>query len=206
MTYASDANKASELTDLAAMILQKELNTAPEKVANVARTLVEAFAIITPPELPPPRVEIEMVRMHSYGTSAESIRPGNVRLNMQKLVTAIAGGVLTGIGVVAAPWTVLLGGIVLWAAIRDAATIQLTEREAAVLWAMWKNKDSKDRVDDEKLEALVNKERAENGYSALSKQEIDRAVDRLLQIGCIERASGDEGKWWLREWIRQSYL
>jgi hypothetical protein len=207
MATHPENGKAAELSQTAGAAISAALagqggHEVNAEVSRVAQDLVGHFASITPPE-----VKIEFLRPDPQRPYEEiqSIKPGNIRLNMRELITAIAGGVLTVVGVVAAPWTILLGGIVIWATLRKAATVELREREASVLWTMWEHKDANRCIADADLFDLVNTERERHGYLRLSRQEVERAIDKLLEIGCIELSINDDSKWWLQEWMSEPY-
>lgn len=172
---------------------------------ELARKIVDNFAYITAPERP--SIDLGLVRAFAGGSGGgRSTKPGNVVLNMRKLVVAIASGALTLVGATAAPWMLLLGGLVVWESLWSAAEIQLGESEAAVLWAMWISRD-KDNNTVRKAEVaeVVNSELGKCGKPALAQADIETALSRLKTIDCIAIAEDHPDSYWLREWVQISY-
>ena len=200
MTDGESDGKSGELAQVVAAACAGIGEPMDEK--SVA-AIIGCFAVITPPEY---RFVVRMVRMNEGGRDGgDSLKPGNILLNMRQLVTAIAGGVLTVIGVVQMPWTAVFGALVLWDTLYAAAKSELSERDASVLWTLWLLRDSKETVADAGLLDAVNAERAKYGRNPITEQELLDALRRLVSIGSIKRSTQDKSRWWLREWVRVKY-
>ena len=133
------------------------------------------------------------------------MKPGNILLDMRRLITAVASGVLTVVGVAEVPWTAVFGALVLWDTLYAGARIELSEREAAVLWTLWLLRDGAYTAPQAGLLEAVNVERERYGRSRLTQQEFDDALRKLERISSIEQSSNDPSRWWLREWVRITY-
>ena len=96
--------KRQELVELATQTLAR-FSPSISDVCFLAERLVDHFIDITAPEVP--TYVDGFVSMHTFrnGTPdfsrASSTKPGNIVLNMRKLITALASGVLTVAGAVA---------------------------------------------------------------------------------------------------------
>jgi hypothetical protein len=120
-------------------------------------------------------------------------------------VTAVASGVLTVTGAATNPWTIPFAAIVLWDKVWSGVEKDISEQEAIVLWTMWKNRDSANRVSKEGLLEKVNSELQEVGRQPISEQELDDSVSILREIKCIDTARHTDAKWYLSERIRVKY-
>lgn len=170
---------------------------------RVALDIIRHFATVSPPEV---RTTVGLVTMRlGEGPVAQSVKLGNVLLNMRKLVAAVAGAVITTVGVLQVPWTAVFGALVVWDSLYSAATVDLSEREASVLQTLWLLRDENDTVADDGLIQHVNATRGKFGRSKLNQRELKDALTKLERIGTIERSSKAEFRWWLREWVRVPY-
>jgi hypothetical protein len=171
----------------------------------IAAEMIEQYAYISPPEKED-LGRTEYITLNPVGRAGgRSIKPGNVRLNMRKLIVALAGGVLTVAGVVSAPWTIPFAAIMVWDGVWSAIGVDITERDAAVLWTMWKHRDANNYVSEDGLLSVVNAELTANGRRSISQIELDESLELLSKISCIERAISVTGKWWLKEWVKVNY-
>lgn len=170
-----------------------------------ATAVVDAFIMsITPPEKP--EVRFEMVTMRSGGVGgATSVKPGNLRLSLRKLVEALASGVLTAVGAASSPFLILLAAIVIWDRIWSELSIDLCERDAAVLWTLWINRDKKSYVSAPGLLDLVNSELRRHSQNPITAAELDASLATLQRMRCIEKSDAYPSAWWLREWVGVSY-
>jgi hypothetical protein len=132
-------------------------------------------------------------------------KPGNVVLNLGKLVRAIGSGILTIAGAAAAPWLLVIGALVTWDALWSCLNLKLTEDHASVVWALWENRDDNNTFPKSDALDAINRERAAFGKQSLSAMEVNRALDDLASMGCIKQSANDPQRWWLREWVRIKY-
>lgn len=175
------------------------------EAGGLAVELIEKYAYISPPEKEDVG-RIEFITFTPGGRGGgRSIKPGNVRLNMRKLMVAVAGGVLTVAGAISAPWTIPFAAIMVWDGVWSAIGIDINERDAAVLWTLWKHRDANNYVSEDGLLIAVNEELSANGRPNISQAELDESLELLSKISCVERASSIKGKWWLKEWVKVKY-
>lgn len=177
-------------------------NAGPLEALKAATEIVNNFTRVTPPEKEP--VILELITMNGRGR-ARSVKPGNVLLNFRKLLTSLAASGLAVVGAVAVPWTAPLAAIIIWDSVWSNLKVELSEREAAIIWTMWLNRDDDNRVSDAELLDMVNSELRKNGRSSISHQELDDSLKTLKRMQCIERSESDPSKWWLREWVQGDF-
>jgi hypothetical protein len=177
---------------------------APEEAARVASAIVDGFVTLTPPETD---TSIRHVTVVGPGLPerGETVKPGNIRLDMRKLVTSAARGVVAIAGAAQIPWTIPLVALEIWDNLWSLLKVDLSEREAAVFWTMWLRADREDCVAGDQVLAYVNEELSRHGRDPITEQEVEDSLRALERMGCIERSRGNPTKWWLREWIRVTY-
>jgi hypothetical protein len=131
---------------------------------------------------------------------------GNVRLNLRKLVEALATAGLSAVGLAQAPWAAPLAALVLWSQLRSTTEVSVSEREAAVIWTMWAHRRTEDNtISDDQLFSLVNRELRESGRHEISREELDASLDILSRVGTVSTWKNDTTRWWLREWVSVSF-
>jgi hypothetical protein len=192
-----------KITEIAQIANRALITVGDSPDLNMALAIVRQFATVVPPET---RITMDLVTMRPGGTGGGvTVKSGNVTLNMRKLIAAIAGGVLTAVGVSQAPWTAVFGALVVWDSLYSAGTIDLSEKEAAVMWTLWQLKDENNTVADAGLLRYVNITRRQFSRNELSQRELNSALTKLERIGTVERTSKGKSRWWLREWVRVAY-
>lgn len=170
----------------------------------LADQVVQRFADVTAPYYEPPSFQLIVLREGGVG-GGSTTKPGNVVLNLGKLVRAIASGILTIAGAATAPWLLVIGALVTWDALWSCINLKLTEDHARVVWALWKNRDDDDTFPKSDTVHAVNRERAAFGMRPLSTKEVNRVLDDLARMGCIKQSVNDPKRWRLREWVRIGY-
>src|SRR6266508_2272157 len=90
--------------------------------------------------------EVEtFIRIKPLGPGGgEAVKTLNHLLDIRKLLTAIATGVLTFAGVLQAPWLAVLAALCVWDHLLSAMRVELSEKDASVLWTLW-NMESRPR-------------------------------------------------------------
>lgn len=195
------AAKRAEVTNKMAEGLRPIYGTDAEELA---RKTVQHFVQVTSPRWEPPPMHLLTMSPGGLG-GGSTTKPGNVTLNLRRLVVAVASGTLTMVGATMAPWTLILGALVTWDSLWSSLQLDLGEADASVAWALWKTCDGDHTVAKGEVVAAVNYERGAFGKQPLSSQEIDFALGRLQRMQCIQEARTDTNRWWLREWVRIRY-
>jgi hypothetical protein len=207
--YKKAEKKKEELTELTKSILLKHGKEIGfignhSEAYSVALIFTDECMRITPPEKDITRLELITMQPGGRG-GGKSAKGGNIFINIHKLITAIAGGVLTVSGAIAVPWTLPFAAIIIWDSIYSGTNINLTELEAAVLWSLWKNRDPTRCVSNNGLLDLVNTELAAYGRKLMSQEELSNVLSNLVRIKSIQKYKKDPTKWRLCEWIRVGY-
>jgi hypothetical protein len=201
MTYdeQKQKSKALELVGIAA----KGLGACDPNIKEPAAVeIIRYFAQISAPEEPPAELELITLDLPRRGR-AKSTKPGNIRLNLRKLITAAAGGALAVAGAIHPPWMIVLAAIVVWDSVWSCAEVPLSETEAAIVWTMWKNSDDRHTIPREGLLDLVNQHLNRYGRGSIGQEQFQESLRNLERIQCIE--SSNDSHWWLREWVSVNY-
>lgn len=202
-------HKKQELVGLAKEAILKYwcsagFDESPGEAQKVAAEIIGDFTRVTPPEKEPIGWGLFIMRPGGRG-GGRSIKPGNILLNFRKLVASVAAGGLTVVGAVAVPWTGPLAALVVWDILWSNLKAEVSEREAAIIWTMWVNREDNGCVSDAELLDAVNSEFKRNGRSSISREELDDSLATLNRMGCIKRSKTDASMWWLREWVRVDF-
>jgi hypothetical protein len=193
---ALEAKKA-EITAIAEGAIEK-LTGDSERVAN---SVIEAFATLTPPERPPMSLDLIVMGLGPR-PSAASRKPGNIVLNWRKLVEIIPDATLAATGAKESSWLMLLAALYIWNKLWRAAEEKLTDIEATIILALWKNKNADKKISMDGGYEKANAVRSGFNLSPISRITYEHAINRLLELGCVEL----ENDWlWLREWVRVKY-
>jgi hypothetical protein len=196
----------SKLDELSELLRTASAATGAMFDQVYALEIVRHLATITPPMISVEEEKWRYIETKPVGLGGGiSIKPGNVRLNIHALVSAVAKGAFTVVSVAHLPWMAPLGAMVLWDALYSTTKVPLSENDACVVWAMWLNCDGKHTLPEAGALEMVNRERREHGQSHLSEAVFDDSINTLQRMKCIERWSSDPSRWWLREWVNVKY-
>src|ERR1044072_1566871 len=197
VTYDEEAFRAKQ-TELIALaeeaVEQHTTDTAP-----VAELVVEAFVKLSAPEKPPIHTHLIVLNV-AQTPAAASRKAGNIYLNWKKLIDIVPDGTLAAAGAATGPsWLIPLAGLYIWNKLWSGSEEKLTEVEATVILALWKNRNGQNKILEEDGYEKTNIIRLEIGLPKLSKATYQSAINRLLKMECIKLENG----WiWLREWVR----
>jgi hypothetical protein len=199
MGYAEErANEA--LVKLQRTFLDALLDIGVEITEPEAADAIDTFVKVTPPV---ESYSSYLLRFNEGGVGGgSSTKPGNIELNIHKLVRIVVSGTLAIASAISDPWTLMLGALVTWDAIWSCLQLTITEDEACVLWTLWIGVDANSTARAADLDVAVNLERLSYGLPPLSSQAVERALETLRRMKCVEQSLNDPSRLWLREWIR----
>ncbi len=198
-----EAEKQAELLESLADALRR-CGVSESEVRRLAETIFGSYISTQPPEAA--RHTVHFVTLSQMGTGGgQSTKAGNIKLNIGKLMEAVASGVLTIVDAVQLPLTAPLAALVVWVSLRRTAQVSISETDASVLYTMWAYKNADRDVPNEGLLERCNALLAKYGRPQISAQMLQRSLKTLEQIDTIERSPRNSGMWWLREWVRVSY-
>ena len=203
--------------DLQNNVTQQLQSVIAEKLSNIfigeytsASTvfdnLVEnGFISISPPlEKPPVMQFLTMDSLRNY-TDGKSIKPGNILLNMRKLIESLPEVVTIGAGMVCDNnnTVAICGALSLWLKLRDIATINISKEQAFVIVALWRNCDFDHKISLDDGFLSTNNLLKQYGEPDFTSLKYNIIIDSLIKIKCIELT---EEIIWLRERISKNYI
>jgi hypothetical protein len=171
----------------------------------IAAKIIVNLADIDPPEKEDSGYISLFILKPGGGGGGRSFKPGNVRLNIQKLMHAVAGGAVSVMTAVDRPWLIPFVAIRTFNDLCTSLEVKITERDAAVLWTIWKHCDGSGFVAEDDLLNNVNSELADYGRNRISQMELDDSLTTLTKISTIERSASIIGKWKLTEGVLVNY-
>jgi len=149
-------------------------------------------------EQPPPTAGLERVYIEKsekwVPRSGKSVKAGNLRFNLGKLLEAGVSGAGTYFTSLVHPVFAIFTGIVVLRNLVKAATVDLTDDDAWVLWAIW---DCEQRGKDCTVAAIqssITEEATRVGSpTRMTLEEVQAGLDRLEKIRAARK--GTDGMW-----------
>jgi hypothetical protein len=191
--------KQKELQDLALSFIPENV----QKRDELAKALTDSFIELTPPFMGDEITRLDMIRLTQEGIGgAESTKAGNIYLNFGKLLRLAPDIVLTIYGATGPVWILFFVALHLWSAVWQESTVELDQSHAMAIYAMWMNKDQNRQISEDDAFHATNAHLARFGIPLISRSYFAAIIDNLSEMGCIEI---NEGRIWLREWVKTSY-
>lgn len=206
-----DIDRAEDKKREIVTILSSQLQAfgvADNDCRQLAENITSASITVDPPVTETVRHTFDYVVMTAASGrgGGKSFKPGNVTLNFRTLIEAVANGTLAGATVVQIPWMAPFALLLLWNSLWKAVQIDLSDNEAATLYAMWVHRD---RMDDEisgdGLLDKVNGHLIKYGRSSITQKDLNFALEKLLNIESIQKTEMNPGKYRLCERIDIEY-
>jgi hypothetical protein len=202
----ADAKKHELESLLAARLadVHPDLNAAT--TTTLAADLLQVATSISPPQEEEPVIHFVTLSMAGR-RGGSSVKPGNILLDVRKLLTSIGKIGLASVAVAVAvnPWIAAFAVLVLWDDLYSRAKVDIQEREASVIWTIWIHKNDSKCIAKDGLLELVNQERSNSGRSALTQDELDDALGILIKMRCIAESRQDSSNLWVKEWVSINY-
>ena len=130
-------------------------------------------------------------------TSGKSINPGNLMLNLGKLFESIVSGVGAYLTAPVNPFFAVLCGIVAFRSLIGAATKELTQDDALILWAISTCEQKGKQIIDKNILKIANDENIRVGNKErLSIEAIRAGLERLENIHIVIK---EKDQWYLVE-------
>lgn len=185
--------------------LSKLFNSEDVDSSLIYNNLVKCgFVSVIPPLEEPPKMQLlTMDSLRNY-KEGSSIKPGNIMLNIRKLVEAIPEVISIGSAMACDNLVFTISGAFsLWLKLKDIATFSISKEQAFVIVALWKkcNDNHKITLDDGFI--ATNNLLEQYGEPVITSIKYNKIIDSLAKVKCIEII---EDTIWLREWISQKYI
>lgn len=173
---------------------------------QVAEIIVSTSIRVTPPE----KEQVAFYRLVTLDPSGrgggKSTKLGNIRLNVGKLMEGVANGTFAVVSSYQVPWLAPFAFILLWKSLRKSVQVDLTENDAAVIYAMWVYRDrDNNEISEVNLLGNVNCHLTKYDRLPISQKDLQFSISNLAKIGSIQQSSKNPGNWWLCEWVQPVY-
>lgn len=198
-------NVTQQLKTAIAETLSDVLSNENSDVSLIYNDLVRSrFISISPPLEEPPRMQLlTMDSLRNY-KNGRSIKPGNILLNIRKLIETIPEVISIGAGMVCDNHIVTVcGALSLWLKLRDIATINISKEQAFVIVALWRSCNPNHEISLDDGYIATNNLFKQYGEPGITNLKYNMIIDSLVKIECIELT---EEIIWLREWISKDYI
>lgn len=173
---------------------------------EVRLRLVNAFSRVTPPEAPEFTIGLITISSLYDSPKARSRKPGNIVLNWRKLLDIVPDVSLAGLGAASLPVApqvaIVLVGLYIWNKVWRGAVEEFSDIEAVTILALWKHRNGERKIAEPEGFVRVTELRASYALPPLTAGEYASAINRLIQLDCIEL---ENGIIWLREYIQVTY-
>lgn len=209
-----EMNERNDLLDDIVQLLESNIaetlssihvNTDVEAVQLYDRLVNAGYISITPP-LEQPRFThyITMDLLGDFKVGG-SIKPGNILLNIRKLIESIPEIVSIGAGIAASNdlIIILLGALGLWLKMKSIATVNISKEQAFVIVALWRNCNSAHKISLDDGFVSTNELLKQYGEIPITNLKYNMVIDSLVKMRCMELT---EGTIWLRECISKKYI
>jgi len=195
-----DTARLAKQTEIQEILKTFNETKAPLDSTSNAR-LMKHFVNLTAPLNPP--IIMEMIVMSQLGRGgARSRKPGNITLNWSSLLELAPDVTLAGASATETHWLVPFAALYIWMKLYNAASIEITEKDALVLYSLWQHKNSDRKISEDDAFLRTHTIQEENGLTPITRKQFDDAINNLLSLECIEL---NNGIIWLREWVRIRY-
>ena len=204
LDYERAEEKESELLKELSLVLGSK-NIASGDAEKISQLIISNAIKIRPPEKE--EHYIELITLHPSGRGGgKSVKAGNILLNISGLMEAVANGSFAVVGSYQIPWLAPMAFIILWKSLWRNAEIEISENDAAIIWAMWVYREREtNEIAEDKLLEVVNSHLNKYERSALTQKDLNHSLNSLNNIQCIKRSSKRPENWWLREWVKPSF-
>ena len=183
---------------------QKLINSIREQILELSEQdsglIVDKFCRIKEPEFKPP--PIQYITLDSTKNTGSSIKPGNILLNMRKLLIDSSEIGLTVAGVIATPYLIPLAALIVWNKVWSNIKVDLTEEHAMTIKLMWENRDTeRNWIEERTIFKLYNEYLKSKNRNIILIEDFQKILSDLERMKCVEKSGEDN--WWLREWVRK---
>lgn len=177
-----------------------------EKISSrdIMQSLLKSGGLlITPPQQDPPMMHMLIIDSLSNYNKGESIKPGNVKLNIRHLIESLPD--LTAATVEIAmdiPILKVCAALNIWKMLRDITTVEITKEQAIAVVALWDNCNQQQRITLEKGFECFKSLYKNIETSDCTWEQYIKLISDLEKIDSLKL---DSNGIWLCEWVSKRY-
>ena len=159
--------------------------------------------VVTPPQQEPPMMHMLVVdSLHNYN-KGESIKPGNIKLNICHLIESLPDLTEAAVGIAMdIPILKVCAALNIWKMLRAVTTVEITKEQAIVVVALWDNCNQQQRITLERGFECFRSLYENIETSNCTWEQYIKLISDLEKIGSLEL---DSNGIWLREWVSKRY-
>lgn len=159
--------------------------------------------VITPPQQEPPMMRMLVVDSLNNYNKGESIKPGNIKLNICHLIESLPDLTEAAVGIAMdIPILKVCAALNIWKMLRAVTTVEITKEQAIVVVALWDNCNQQQRITLEKGFECFRSLYESIETSNCTWERYIKLISDLEKIGSLEL---DSNGIWLREWVSKRY-
>ena len=159
--------------------------------------------VITPPQQEPPMMRMLVVDTLNNYNKGESIKPGNIKLNICHLIESLPDLTEAAVGIAMdIPILKVCAALNIWKMLRAVTTVEITKEQAIVVVALWDNCNQQQRITLEKGFECFRSLYESIETSNCTWERYIKLINDLEKIGSLEL---DSNGIWLREWVSKRY-
>lgn len=159
--------------------------------------------VITPPQQEPPMMRMLVVDSLNNYNKGESIKPGNIKLNICHLIESLPDLTEAAVGIAMdIPILKVCAALNIWKMLRAVTTVEITKEQAIVVVALWDNCNQQQRITLEKGFECFRSLYESIETSNCTWERYIKLISDLEKIGSLELDSNGIR---LREWVSKRY-
>lgn len=159
--------------------------------------------VITPPQQEPPMMRMLVVDSLNNYNKGESIKPGNIKLNICHLIESLPDLTEAAVGIAMdIPILKVCAALNIWKMLRAVTTVEITKEQAIVVVALWDNCNQQQRITLEKGFECFRSLYESIETSNCTWERYIKLISDLEKIGSLEL---DSNGILLREWVSKRY-
>lgn len=159
--------------------------------------------VITPPQQEPPMMRMLVVDSLNNYNKGESIKPGNIKLNICHLIESLPDLTEAAVGIAMdIPILKVCAALNIWKMLRAVTTVEITKEQAIVVVALWDNCNQQQRITLEKGFECFRSLYESVETSNCTWERYIKLISDLEKIGSLEL---DSNGILLREWVSKRY-
>jgi hypothetical protein len=202
--YERAKEKESEILNSVSEFLLSN-SVSKKEAGELSKLILTKGIFVSPPEKEEYLMEFIMLKPSGRG-GGRSRKPGNIKLNISKVIDGVANGAFVITGAIQVPILIPMAFIILWRSMINTTEVELSENDAGIIWAMWVNRDrGKNTISNIRLLQIVNIHFKKYSRTPITQKDLDSSLDNLIKIRSIKKSKASVDNWWLCEYIRISY-
>jgi len=177
--------------------------TDDTQIIEVKHAMFDSCIIMTPPEQEPPVMHMLVMSSLSDYKRGTSIKPGNIKINMKKLIDTLPESVEAGVALAMdIPILKVCAALHIWKMARNVMSVEITKEQAVVIMSLWKNADERHIISLEKGWDCANRMCRQTSNKEFTQERYTTILEELERIDSIKV---NEDGIWLCEWVAQRY-